>query len=89
MLLLYLCQEGHAHQIGQGGADHAQPAVPHPVGAGHAHLVNEVSAVQFLRNLFDLCIWILRLHHRKRGSTPCSGLPAGGAGQAHWCQQER
>ena len=47
MALLYLCQEGHAHQLGQVGAGHAQPAVPHLAGAGHAHLVDEVSAVQF------------------------------------------
>ena len=47
MALLYLCQEGHAHQVDQGEADHAQPAVPQQVGAGHAHLVDEVSAVQF------------------------------------------
>ena len=66
ILLLYLCQvnhsagvgDGHAHQADQEEADHAQLAVPQQVGAGHAHLVNEVGVILLL-NLYELCIFNL------------------------------
>ena len=40
--------DGHAHQVDQEEADHAQLAVPQQVGAGHAHLVNEVSQYRLM-----------------------------------------
>ena len=80
MALLYLCQEGHAHQLGQVGAGHAQPAVPHLAGAGHAHLVDEVSQYRF-NNLYSYVFGFLGFTGRDVGARRAPGCQLEGLGR--------